>query len=869
MIFMMMEQHPVLTDDIRRLFRACCRLGWLGGCAMALLLMGAAEVLGEPGGIEQRLFSFGKKALEDRLYELAETQFAALLNQYPGTEFADEAACLLGQSLLKQGRWQEARETLQSRLPKVAPAWVDSYYFWMGEALLKGGFYDEACQTYQQVASSPVKSRYLAEARYGMARAMLQQGKFDEAQVLLKTLQSEGGRDLASRASLSLGVSYFLQKKHNLAVELLNRLAREEHNNVVGFQALYALGEVDMELKKADAARQRFETLAKSDRSEAQGVITEALFRLGQIEMMAGNWAGSAGYFEKAFRKSKDPSFRIRCADELLTVYLKLDKAATLADMLKTWAEDNARTRLGEMLLLQMATLWQRAGKPDQAIQAFQRFFEKYPDGYLSDQARFQLGWVFLEDKKQESAIAEFKIAAERAHTPQLQADAWLKIGDIHFECRQYDAAVAAYAKGAQVKGAAPAKTEQALYQAANASFMGGNLADVFRFQQIHAAEFANGRLAAEFLLLAAEAQRKKNDLEQVTASFKTLLDRYPGSLVAPRAWLGYAGALCSRGKYKESLDAAGQFMKNFPKHELTPKILQVRGRAFELSGQTDKAVAEFEGLAKNYAKTPAAAAAHFWLGAHFQQHKNFARAQEQFELLVKDTPEHPLAPEAGFFAALSAYRLGQNPDDAQRLLERLVKNYPKSPWVFQARFLYADILSEKGKFQDALMIFDDLTKLCDPARTPSMIRQFLEVQGRRGQCLRQIKRYDDALTAFKAVLSGMGKTGAEAGAGDADIRNHTLVEMGKTYENLKDSKHALESYLSPLYERPQSARPDECEFYWISKGALEAVRLLEEQKDWKGAARVLARLAESSLPSAREAVERLKKLKEEHPEAN
>jgi TolA-binding protein len=828
----------------------------------------------EPTKMEQRLFAFGQKAMEDHLYELAENQFEALLAQYPESELCSEAACLLAQALLKQGRWIEAREVLQARLLKVPTTWQDTYYFWIGEALLSGEMHADAYKTYEQIVLNFQKSRYLSQARYGMARALIQQGKIDAAQELLKALVKDDNKELAARANLSLGISFFLQKKYEQATELLGRLAKEERNTPTGFMALYSLGEVDLELKKIDAARQRFETLTRSERSEAQAVVPPAFAHLAEIETSAGNWPAAANDYEQAFRKSNDPVFRLKCVKELITVYLKLDKAAALADKLKIWGEENAKSRLGEELLLQVATLWQQAGKHDQAILAFQRFLEKYPNGDANDRAHLQLGCVYQEDRKYELAISEFQRAGERARTPSMQAEALLKTGDIQFERQQYDAAVQAYARSAQVKGADPVKIEQALYQAANASFLAGNLPDVFKYQQICSTDFPNGKLAPEFLVLLAETHRKKNDIEKVAASFKALIDRFPASPLAPEAWLGYAKALLNLGKCKESIEAIDQFVKANSKSELMGRAIQLRARNLERLGQMDKAVAENESLVKAYARTPIGIEAQFWLGAYYQRQRNYARAQEQFELLLKNAPTNLLAPEATFFAAQAAYKLGQKPDDALRLIERLVKDYAASPWVFDARLLYADILTERSKFPDALLVLDDLVKNYDPAKNPELQERILDVQGRRGQILRQLQRFPEAVAAFKIILDAprtrADPSGASIPVGDAADRNHTCVELGKTYENMQDPKKALESYLAPLYERnPQSARPDECEFFWIGKGGFEAARLLEEQKNWKGAASVWSRLAESNLPCSKEAAERLKKLKSEHSDAN
>lgn len=819
---------------------------------------------------EKRFFDFGQKAMEDRLFELAETQFQQLLSQYPRSEYAEEAAYHLAKARLNQGRWSEALELLEKRLPTTSAGWQDRYFVVMGECQLKGELPAAAFKTFESLISRFPKSKLVWDARYGMARALMQEQKFDGAQELLKKIQKDGPGELATRASLSLGISLFKQKKYDAALELLRRLAEEEKNRPVGFLSISVLGEIDLERKQTDAGRARFEMLSKSNRAEAQSVVPSAFFRLGQLDAAANSLTAAAGNFEQAFRRSDDTSLRLQCVDELTNIYLKLKKVDALADKFRSWADENARSRLGEALLLQVCTLWQRAGESDQAIRSFQIFLEKYPDGQFNDRAHFQLGWVFLDDKKYESATAEFQKAADRARQPQMQADAFLKLGDLHMDRQQFDSAATFYLKSSQVKGADAAKVEQALYQAANASLRAGNLEQVFKLQVTHGSQFAGGKLAPEFLLLAADANRRSGDAAQVAESYKTLLDKYPGSTLVPKASLAYAEALYVLGKSREEISSSSNealevirnFLENFQNHELAPRVLFARGRHLERLEQLEKAVVVFKALVKEYPKSTTAVEAEFWLGSYYYRVKNYAQAQEAFELLRRSHPTHPLVPDATYFAALSAYKLGQNKDDASHLIESLVKEHPNSPWVFEGRFLYGDILSDRGDYRGALLAFEDLTKTYDAGKSPQMAERILEAHGRRGECLRQLKRMDEALAAFTLIV--------DSPKADTALRNQAFVEAGKTYENMDDFKHALENYIAPLYEKnTQGPGPESPEFFWICKGGLEASRLLEGQKNWKGAVRVLKRMIELNLPCSQKAEERLKQLQKDHADAN
>jgi TolA-binding protein len=811
---------------------------------------------------EARLFRFGQDAMNDNLYEIAETKLQDLLTQFPQTEYREEASLQLAKARLNQGRWSEAISTLDPVLSNTSAKWQDDYLLVIGEAQLKGEIADAALKTFQTYVNRFPKSKSIPIAKYGIARALLLQEKVEAAQEILRLLQKEGG-DLSGKATLSLGTSFILQKKYEQAIELLNKLVKEEKNRSLGFQAQYALGELEFEQKQYNVARQKFEALINSEHPEAQSVIPLALMRMGQIEAAIGNGVGASNNYEMAFRRSNEPMLRLNCVSKLEDVYLKLQKEDALADKIKGWAEEYEKSWLGESLFLEIGTLWQRAGKRDPAIKAYQNFIERFPKSRLIDRARFQLGWVFLEDKKYETASAEFQKAIEGAdknRNPQLQADALLKLGDLNFERQEYQQAAQAYLKSSQIKGIESSKSEQALYQAAHAQLKLGHTSEVLKLHSNYSSQFSGGTFAPEFLMVVADAYRKAGESQKVADTYGSILEKYQQSPHLPKAWVLYAESLYALGKFKESVESSGGFLEKFPKNEFTPRVLLNRARCLERLDQLDKAVAEFEGLIRTYPKTRMALEARFWLGCYFDRQKNYAKAQEQFELLRKDAaPNDPLVPEATYFAAVSAYRLGQNKEDASRLLNNLVTEYPNSPWVFDGKFLYADILTEQGNFEGALRLFEDLTK---EGATNLGADRILEAHGRRGQCLRQLKKFDDAIAAFKMIV--------DAQKADLVLRNQAYVELAKTYEVINDYERAVEHYLAPLYER-NSVTPvsDTRDFFWVCKGGFEAVRLLEQKKNWKGAAGVLKRMVDSNLPCKKEADERLKNLKAEHADAN
>lgn len=88
-----------------------------------------------------------------------------------------------------------------------------------------------------------------------------------------------------------------------------------------------------------------------------------------------------------------------------------------------------------------------------------------------------------------------------------------------------------------------------------------------------------------------------------------------------------------------------------------------------------------------------------------------FVDAQSLLVRLADDFARHAYAPFALYQAALNAERRGQDAfyRDANRLIERLVQEYPKSDLVFYARLKQGDLLRRLNEFSFAQQAYEEL----------------------------------------------------------------------------------------------------------------------------------------------------------------
>jgi tetratricopeptide (TPR) repeat protein len=177
-----------------------------------------------------------------------------------------------------------------------------------------------------------------------------------------------------------------------------------------------------------------------------------------------------------------------------------------------------------------------------------------------------------------------------------------------------------------------------------------------------------------------------------------------------------------------------------------------------------------------------------------------------------------------------------------------LVKNLPDSPWRADARFAEGDALTELNKFEDALVVFDNV------------LRQFpehplaVEAAGRKGDCQFTLGRGDDARASFQKALDG---------ARDTATRNQAWFKIGQCHEKAGKLDEAVLAYSKTLFEAPLAAN-EPPERFWAGKAARAAAGVKEQQQQWREAIVFYQKLGEITPDLRTLADDRIRKIRVE-----
>ena len=110
----------------------------------------------------------------------------------------------LGRTLALLGDPEGGRKVLQTLVEHGSPEWTDRAWLQIGQILANSGQSARAVEAFETLERVAPRSLLVAESRLDRAKALLQLGRSDEAEPLLRVLAAEGPAPLATQAALEL-----------------------------------------------------------------------------------------------------------------------------------------------------------------------------------------------------------------------------------------------------------------------------------------------------------------------------------------------------------------------------------------------------------------------------------------------------------------------------------------------------------------------------------------------------------------------------------------------------------------------------------------------------------------------------------------
>jgi len=802
----------------------------------------------------------GRAALEDKLYELAQSQFEQYLKGAAAGRDAEDAAILLMRALHEQGKNREIIELYKNRKRFMAkPGAEDAFTFWNAFALYELGKYDEAFKEISDFSRTYPASPYSWRVLRLTAWSYLKTGRTNEAlQVFSDFDRTSGSTPEAAMNMLEWGKALVSAGKTEQAHDVFSRLVKLPADQVEVQDGCYWYGKLLINESKWIEAVSTLMALSGNVKAR-DDLRAEALF--------------SAAVGLNAVSK----------VEEAIDVYRRgIELARSSAIKMK-----------GEF---ELARYLVDLGRLDQGIPLLKQCIAKTPTNSLAESAQLKIASSLLNHKKFQESVDEYQHYLETFTNVTGQAEAHAGKGwGLTSLARNAEAATAfmkAYGLFSD-----PAQKEQSLFKAGDAYFANGQFKLALETYERFLKEFPQSKLAANALFQTAESIAKDERLADAEARFKEVSEKYSGSPVAEEALFRIGEIRVSQAKWAESITAFNKVMNIYTNGLLYAQSLHGRAVAnyqllkfdealqdfdevtnrfsvspvFEHScymsgmcsywlGKDERALSVCRDFIRRYPQSQWAPDAMFWVAKYSYNEESYENAEKDFLLFVEKYPKSPFADEALYRAGLAAAKRKEYVRSIE-LLSRLAKDYPESRKMAEGRFAQAEALTELARFPDAILIFDEVIKKY-PA-SPLVIPAW----SRKGDCqfglgADERKRYEESIESFRVVVNASG-TGL-------DLVMRAEYQIGRCMEKLGRGPDAFQQYYKKVIlryfeDREKGVKHNEACKQWFMRAGLNAADLMENKKDWRGTVSILERLVNAGVPGVDEIRKRISKIKSEH----
>ncbi len=302
---------------------------------------------------------------------------------------------------------------------------------------------------------------------------------------------------------------------------------------------------------------------------------------------------------------------------------------------------------------------------------------------------------------------------------------------------------------------------------------------------------------------------------------------------------------------------------------EIASTSMLVKADAYFTLGREGDALKALQQLREDpkLAKSLAAAQSYLIEAGHYAAQEKTVDAQKLFTRLADEFPGE-LAAYALYQAALQAERRGQeaNYKEANNLIEDLVRKYPRSELVFDARLKQGDLLRRLNNFPAAQYAYEDLINNNRQGSQENLIIAQLALAAcHNAQSANDPVHFDRARSIYEHL-----RDRADA---PADVRVEAGYNLGELWVRREDYAKAYEAWWSGvvkdfLLDPTKAAQLQSKGRNWVARTLYRLGEVLEQQGKLNEANNAWRMIVDLKLDSNGEALARAKLVRALPPEA-
>ncbi|MDG5767992.1 tetratricopeptide repeat protein [Balneolales bacterium ANBcel1] len=777
---------------------------------------------------EHHEFEEGMRLYHEGLFEQAAKYFRSYLDREVEQSLHEKA--LFHYKLSRMALDTLNRHTYVFRYLQQYPA--GTYATQMLEDLagrdFRAGRYEEALRHYSWAHEIELKEPRKIEFLFLKAESARQLELSDSSSTLFRILaESYPESEWAPRAMYARGSIYLEREDYEQSARVFEDLRSRYPNDPVTRQIGTALGEMYYR-------QGHYEEAIRVLRSELPYLEEEALLKAVLLIAESHNYLRQFDNAATQYRRYislTDDVMQARPAHYGLGwVYHKQQVYHWAADAFEKASPGD--DELARKALYYEAVNRKLSGRYDLALEVFQKFGDRFTDGFWIERAYYEWALTAFELGRNTLAVEVLQTLVRKDYDLEDPGKIYSLLGEAYFANNEFTRAVQAFEMAGAAADVDPEMKRQAQFQRAWVLYENHAYREAAQaFESVYR-EQPSGALAAEALFWSADSYFNLQQWQNATRQFERFVEGYPdhrftGAAVYSLGWSYF---------HKQNFARAAEYFEAFEReHEPPPMALfpydvdtRLRlGDSYFALGRYDDAIASYGRAA---GADPGGDYAIFQIANSYYRSDRSFEAVSNFRRLARVFPSSRLREQAQYNIGHIFFQIG-NYDQAIEEFHTLINRYPGTEWAARAQYQIGDAFFNAGDYERAVdayrLVMDEYPQsgyVVDAVRgiqfaqlaagkedtSLEILESFLnqhpqtgtadQLRFRQAENLMQAGEYREAIASFRHYIR---VTTTESMIPEA------WFSVGEAYDLLGDSGSAISAYRQIVDEFPDSDRLD------------------------------------------------------------
>lgn len=799
----------------------------------------------------EHLLDSAESAFRNRFVQLAESEFNEVIQHSDDAEEKYRAFLGLARLYLSRGRIT-ASQRLLAEMPEAPNSSLHSEKLLIltDISLLNG----DLKQAEAMLTSLPILIDSLDVQRKRLqARLLNMQNRNDEAVALLEATSSLDRADPG--LSLDLACLLYDTGRHLKAFEIWETLAAGRPDDPATQQASLQMAKIHLMRDETTQARAVLNKIIKADgvHEALEAEIYPVYIRILEKE---GAYLEAAAYLRAFEELIPDAEVKVTLKAMRAQNFIRGGDLSQANEILKRMiAERGDHPDLARAQLL-LARKYQSSGELSNAAEAYSDFLSVFtlPEGLLEAQT----GLAAVQEGLGAYAKAELiyeKVYQTLPENSDLKALMLIKSADMAFALKKNEEARHRYQMFLE-EYPDHEKYPSVLIQLSQVMADEGDLTGALNMLSRIRLQYPDTNFAEKALIQQAILQQQGMRPEQALGSYDRYLELYPDGGYVGDAMLDKGITAYRLGLFDLALRQFKEVSQIFPSHARAEQAQSLIGWTYYLMGDDEAARKAGRDFLKKYPQSSYANEVRFWLAELSYNHGEFAEAAAEFQkLTLSDAPADQKA-KAHYLAGRSLIA-DKKPESALKEFSAAREADPVGPFTADTLFYTGDVLTELGRFDEAILIFEQLIRTAPDSYLTYAAR------GRMGDCQYTLgekdpSRYLEALNSYKLV--------EESKEASLELRLQAMYKVGRTLNTLgrtEESRRQLERMIQLYTDNRNRVGSDAAT--WFLRAVADVAQSYEQAGAFRDAISVYDKLLHSGLPQAAEASRRIDDLRREH----